>query len=389
MEDGRYIRDGMGRVFDGMTILQVVSTPRNSGPGAAALIECRAIRDRGGEVLLLAEPGGSLERECRRHQIPFLPLPEPGGAPFAGISRIAGALASVVADYQPRVIHAHRTREQIAATILLRGGRRGTALVRGMHRPPFSRSGLLSRLAMSGLDGLVLPCTDFLASFKNRTSSFPAAVAVLQGGVDVAEYRPDRRSEEVRRQLTASGQDVPLVGLVSRFKEGRRFELFFRAIAMLPPDLPFAAACIGRGEREAELQGLARTMGLEGRLSVTDPGRAYADAVASLDVGVALDPGSDGSSRPALEMFASGVPVVGFRRGAISDLVLDGKCGLLVPDGDAAALACGIARLLRDRELRSAMGAAALERARRDFSLEALGRRLLEFYAEVAGSHAC
>ena len=371
-----------------MTIFQVVSTKRNSGPGAAALIECRAIRDRGCDVLLMAEPGGSLERESLRRRIPFLPLPDSGGSPFASISRVAGALASTVANCRHGVIHAHRTREQIAATILLKGRRRGIALVRGLHRSAFSRSGLLSRLAMSGLDGLVLPCTDCLASLADGGAGVPAAVAVLQGGVDVAEYHPERRSDAVRERLGAADPNVPLVGLVSRFKEGRRIELFFKAIAMLPPDLPVAAVCIGRGEREKELKDLVRTMGLAGKVGVVDVGETYAEALASLDVGVALDPGSDGSSRPALEMFASGVPVAGFRRGAISDLVLDGRCGILVRDGDAAALAAGITRLLRDRSLRSAMGAAALDRARRDFSLEALGKRLLDFYAEAAGNHA-
>lgn len=62
-----------------------------------------------------------------------------------------------------------------------------------------------------------------------------------------------------------------------------------------------------------------------------------------------------------MEAFARGRAVVGSRAGGIPDIVEDGVSGLLVPPGDAAALADALVRVLSDRKLaqRLADGAAA------------------------------
>ena len=50
----------------------------------------------------------------------------------------------------------------------------------------------------------------------------------------------------------------------------------------------------------------------------------------------------------AAEAAAAGVPVVATATGGLTEVVLDGETGLLVPSGDAEALAAAVAGLLRD-----------------------------------------
>jgi glycosyltransferase involved in cell wall biosynthesis len=52
------------------------------------------------------------------------------------------------------------------------------------------------------------------------------------------------------------------------------------------------------------------------------------------------------------------LPVVASRVHGIPDVVRDGRTGLLVPSGNAGALASAIARLVGDRALREEMGRA-------------------------------
>jgi glycosyltransferase involved in cell wall biosynthesis len=61
-----------------------------------------------------------------------------------------------------------------------------------------------------------------------------------------------------------------------------------------------------------------------------------------------------------LEAAACGVPAVGSRIGGIPEGIADGQTGFLAPEKDPPALACAIADLLADPDLRHAMG----ERAR-------------------------
>jgi len=88
----------------------------------------------------------------------------------------------------------------------------------------------------------------------------------------------------------------------------------------------------------------------------------------------------------AREAMAYGRPVVATCVGGLPEAVEDGVSGLLVPPNDAGALRGALTRLLDDRELRERLGAAARERARREFSHEAAAAALLELYAAAASS---
>jgi len=86
----------------------------------------------------------------------------------------------------------------------------------------------------------------------------------------------------------------------------------------------------------------------------------------------------------ALEAAASGTPLVASRIGGLPDLVDAGTTGLLVPPGDAGALACALGRLLADDSLRRSMAAAAEVRAV-SFGVETVVARLEQIYGTPSG----
>lgn len=90
-----------------------------------------------------------------------------------------------------------------------------------------------------------------------------------------------------------------------------------------------------------------------------------------------------------LEAMACGKPVVNTRLdSAVPHVSLDGLTGLTVPPGDPAALAAALNALLDDPARRAAMGAAARQRVREEFSAELMARRTLEVYREVVAGAA-
>lgn len=84
-----------------------------------------------------------------------------------------------------------------------------------------------------------------------------------------------------------------------------------------------------------------------------------------------------------IEAMAFGLPVVASNAGALPEIVEDGVTGLLVPPGDANALAGGILRLLRDPALRRRMGQAGRERVRERYGAERVARETLALYART------
>jgi glycosyltransferase involved in cell wall biosynthesis len=84
-----------------------------------------------------------------------------------------------------------------------------------------------------------------------------------------------------------------------------------------------------------------------------------------------------------VEALACGTPVVASSVGGIPEQVDDGESGILVPPGNADAMATAIGRLLADDELRSKLGETAARVARQRFDLERQIDAYLDWYAEL------
>lgn len=96
---------------------------------------------------------------------------------------------------------------------------------------------------------------------------------------------------------------------------------------------------------------------------------------------------SDPCPTVVLEAMAAGRPVVAAASGGIVDMVVDGRTGLLVPPGDAAALADALDVILRQPETAQAFGVAGRDRAR-EFTISAVVARIEEMYADAVLRHA-
>jgi glycosyltransferase involved in cell wall biosynthesis len=84
----------------------------------------------------------------------------------------------------------------------------------------------------------------------------------------------------------------------------------------------------------------------------------------------------------ALEAMACGTPVIASDVGGLAHLVRDGKTGLHVPNGDPAALAGAIARLVEDPELRERLGQQAHQYAQQ-YSWECIADRMQALYRKA------
>jgi colanic acid/amylovoran biosynthesis glycosyltransferase len=95
---------------------------------------------------------------------------------------------------------------------------------------------------------------------------------------------------------------------------------------------------------------------------------------------------TEGLPSVVLEAMAEGTPVIGTRHAGIGEAIADGRSGLLVASGDAAALAAAIRRMHDDPAARQAMGAAARERVEACFDAMRQSQRLEELLLACAGS---
>lgn len=228
----------------------------------------------------------------------------------------------------------------------------------------------LGRLCTRLADATVTNCDACKEAVVADEWSRPDTVAVLENGVDLQRFaRPVERREGPRR-----------VGMVANLRPVKNPQVFVEAagrVARQFPDVDFVIA--GEGESRAALQQQIAAAGLGGRFGL--PGQ-LADVpafLAGLDVAV-LCSQSEGSSNALLEYMAAGRPIVATAVGGSVQLVKDHVHGLLVPPGDAEALAGAISRLLGQPNMASRLGANARRRVEQHYSLPARARRFEDFY---------
>jgi glycosyltransferase involved in cell wall biosynthesis len=120
-----------------------------------------------------------------------------------------------------------------------------------------------------------------------------------------------------------------------------------------------------------------------GRLSEAELARVYNEAQ------ILVSPSLyEGFGLPAAEASACGTPVIATTAGALPEVIAAGETGVLVPPGDAEALADAIEALLADPDRRIAMGAAGVERINGRFSWRVCAERTAELYEDVLRARA-
>src|SRR5207247_8200642 len=115
---------------------------------------------------------------------------------------------------------------------------------------------------------------------------------------------------------------------------------------------------VGRGALEPAVRDAIDRAGLAQQFSIAGFVEDLPAALAALDVALYVPLESDGMSRVIFEYLAAGRPLIAARTGVVPEILRDGDDALLVPAGDADALADALARLIRDPALRARLGAA-------------------------------
>ncbi|GAB3803643.1 glycosyltransferase family 1 protein [Micromonospora zhanjiangensis] len=207
-------------------------------------------------------------------------------------------------------------------------------------------------------------------------------MTIVPSGVNVASFAPTGPAQE-----RPDGR--PRVLTVGRLVERKGFQDLIRAM----PAVPDAECVVVGGPPGAELLddpqarrllAVARECGVADRVRLAGavPRQEMARWYRSADVLVAA-PWYEPFGLTPLEAMACGVPVIGTAVGGLTDTIVDGVTGDLVPPRDPAALGAALHALLADPARRAGYATAALERVRGHYSWQRAAAQLGEVYEAV------
>jgi glycosyltransferase involved in cell wall biosynthesis len=290
-------------------------------------------------------------------------------------------LISIIRRFQPDVVHCHHTAWPKAAVacwwaqvpcVFTLHGHHSDWLRRHRRRLQFAARTTAYCVGVSpGVEKLLI---DMLGVPMDK------ALCIHNGVPDIymVEPPPPPWSSSI------PSQDL-VVGMVGRF-DGRYKDqvTLARAMMVVREQLPQVhLVFLGDGPHRPAVERLVANLGMGRYVHFLGLRRDVPALLHYLDVFV-LSSRTEGESLAILEAMSAQRPIVATAVGGTPGLLANGECGLLVPPGDAPAMAQAIVELLTNKTKAGELARRARERFLREYTIDRMGEQYLELYREAA-----
>jgi glycosyltransferase involved in cell wall biosynthesis len=363
-------------------ILHTESSRGWGGQEVRVFAELEWMRARGHWVALAAPHESVIAKQALKAGIPFYPLhTHKALLPFEVVRMAAWLIANRV-----DVVNTHSSNDGWLAGLATRLALR-PMLIRSRHIEVDYPNRFWSGLAFRTLPHHVITTSGQIAHRLSEELQVPSSrVTCVATGVDLARFNPDVPG--TLRQELGLTQEVALVGMISVLRSWKGHATFLDAAMKLLADGKRRVHFIIAGDGPARAEWTEKIKEEPWRNHVTLLGHRddVPNILASLDVLVLPSYAHEGIPQIILQAQAMSCAVVATTIGGIPEVVENGVTGLLIPPRDADALAKKNSALLDDPALAAYLGRNARAHIEKSYSLDAMGERLLELYANIRGA---
>jgi glycosyltransferase involved in cell wall biosynthesis len=213
----------------------------------------------------------------------------------------------------------------------------------------------------------------FVARIMDRFLRLPDAAATV-----IPNFHEEEAGEVADPETMARLPDRPFILFVGGFREIKGIYELFEAYESLvdPPSLVLVGTIMSDSPKRFPA----------GTTVITDVPHATVMAIWERALfGVLPTKAPEALGNVVHEAMSKGRAMIGTRPGGQEDMIDDGVTGLLVPGGDAGALASAMSRLIEDRELRKRIEVNARERAQA-FTAEVVMPQIERLYYKTVDS---
>ncbi len=288
-------------------------------------------------------------------------------------------LIQFLRDYQPELVHIQNLRSSAFGRKIAKKLR--IPYVVTVHRAPHAAA---PRLEDPLLAGVIAVNEVIREALVNNQGVPKSIIRVIHRGVDTEVLAPERAPAAGQGSAPGTGM-IPVVGSVGSITRVKGHHVFLRAARrVLDQGVEAMFAIVGEGEDEPYLRKIVKELGLEYNVTFSPHIPSRRELYRTFDI-VVVPTLRGGVGSTALEAMSMGKPVIATAVGEMLHIVQDGKTGLLVSEGDEAALASRILELLARPDLRNSLGEDARLYVVENFSLTPMVKATREFYEEVRG----
>lgn len=231
----------------------------------------------------------------------------------------------------------------------------------------------IDRLLKYWTDIMISDSTAVGKLFIERDHFPQEKVRAIINGIDISAVQGTGWCEPARQELGIP-QDAFVVGTVTRFTFEKGLTFFVEAMSSvlaIYPDVCFLivgdAELLQEQIYKKKVEKRIADLKLESKIVLPGFRRDVGRMLAAMDVFVSPSI-VENFPNTVMEAMAAGLPVIATRVGSITDAVVEGETGLLVPTGNSEALANAIIMLIKDSSLCQNMGEKGRKHAEEKFS---------------------
>jgi glycosyltransferase involved in cell wall biosynthesis len=345
-------------------VARIITRLNIGGPAIQAATLSDRLSERGYETLLIhgrlaaGEGDMSYLLKDRGVRAAYVPAMSREVSPAADARAVTAILRELRA-FQPHIVHTHTAKAgtigRTAAVVYNRGARAKARTVHTYHGHSlegyFRFAGVfiaIERLLARATDRLIGISPRIAADLRDRYHIGRAGQwAVVPLGFDLAPLTAvDDDARAAARRSFGIPSGTPVIAIVGRLTAIKQHELFLRvaqAVHARRPDALFLV--VGDGDRRAELEALARELGVASHVRFAGWRQDLANVYGATDVCV-LTSRNEGTPVAVIEALAAGLPVVSTDVGGVRDVIDEPILGGVAADGDVDTLAAHVVRAL-------------------------------------------
>jgi glycosyltransferase involved in cell wall biosynthesis len=343
-----------------------------------ALFLVRYLHQKGFPLVFVVQPESPLHEKASEAGLPVLPIKMRSELDPIAMIRLAVAMKR----RKCRLVHFHDAHGLgVGSTSASLAGVPLRVISRRVDFP--LPQNILSRRKYRKDVDVIIAISEGVKEVLVKGGIAPANIEVIPSGIDFSPFREVTSRDFLRREFSFASDDY-LVGIVAHLEDHKGHKYLIKAAELLKAQAPnIRIVVVGEGSLKFELTKQVRELHVEDLVFFLGFRDDVPRILASLDLFV-LSSHLEGLGSSIMDAMASRLPVVATRTGGIPEVVVDGETGLLVPPRDPAALAEGILRLYRDRELAKKLGQRGYEVVCEKFSAEAMAERVIALYQKIA-----
>ena len=339
-----------------------------------ALLLLKGLYERGHAAELLTAHGSSLGHRAKKLGIYVHTVSR-------GMFRLRAAskIRSLLADGRIELIHANEA-HAVTAVWLAISNRHLPFVVSRRVGYPLGQS-WIAKARYRRADSIVAN-SQWVADQAAESGAPRKKLRVVFEGTEVPPLPTAAQRAEARRHWKIP-EGAPLLGCVGVFLPDKGQEWLIRALAELRKDVPDTRLILaGDGPSRPGLEKLAVELGVHDAVILPGFVREVEKVYAALDVFL-LPSFFEAFNNSLLAAMAYQIPSIAFRRGALTEVLEDGRSGLIVSGPDVPEICAAVKKILLNRGFAQRLGEAARARVAENFSADRMVENTLHIYEEL------